>query len=216
MNRFTFITTVTPATSYDLVVLADVKEVLGITGEDNDDELAKYITRNSAAAANFCNRKIVQETILDEFWPARDPWPAATSGALEPLQLTRWPIVSVTSVVENAVTLATDGTDYRIDNEKGCLIRMNSSGYPCRWPAYALAATYVAGYATIPSDIQDAVIRMVCGRWYAKKRDPYLMSETIPGVREARWWIATGDDAGNMPPDVQDLLNNYRQPVIAA
>jgi hypothetical protein len=56
---------------------------------------------------------------------------------------------------------------------------------------------------------------MVRNRFRAKGRDSYLMSENIPGVRDARWWIATGNEAGNIPPDIADLIDSYRVPVIA-
>lgn len=209
-------TVVTPADSYDLTTLAIIKEELGITGNGIDDRLQRYLTGASAAAAQFCNRVFVVETLKDEFWPQRDPCPYLISGGLMPLQLTRWPLIaaSVSSVIENSITLI-DGTDFRIDYEKGQLVRLDGSLYPRRWPAWPISAQYNAGFDSIPDDVVDAVIRMVRTRWTAKDRDALLREENIPGVREAQYWIATGNEAGNMTPDVVDLLNNYRHPVIA-
>jgi hypothetical protein len=104
--------------------------------------------------------------------------------------------------------------DYRLNAANGQLLRLSPyNGAVMWWEALPVTVAYEAGFSTIPDDIEDAVIRMIRARWFARNRDPYLMSETIPGVREARWWIATGDQAGNMPPDVVDLLENYRVPV---
>jgi hypothetical protein len=37
----------------------------------------------------------------------------------------------------------------------------------------------------------------------------------IPGVMDVAYWVPTGADAGNMPPDVIDLLSNFASPNIA-
>lgn len=203
--------------AYDLTTLAIIKDELGITGSGTDVRLRRYLTGASVAAAQFCNRVFVVETVKDEVWPQRDPYPYLIPGGLMPLQLTRWPIVaaSVSSVIENSVTLV-DGTDFRVDYDKGQLARLNATTlYPRRWPAWPISAQYDGGFDPIPPDVVDAVIRMVRTRWLAKDRDALLREENIPGVREAQYWIATGEDAGNMTPDVIDLLNNYRLPVIA-
>lgn len=31
---------------------------------------------------------------------------------------------------------------------------------------------------------------------------------------DSRWWIATGNEAGNVPPDVADLIDSYHVPVV--
>jgi hypothetical protein len=210
-------TVVTPATSYDLVTLPIVKQELGINDTSSDKQLKRYISGASAAAAQYCNRVFPVETVLDEFWPPRD-FRSRLSTGIEPLQLSRFPIVanSVSAVIENAVTLV-DRTDFRIDYTHGQLTRLNTETipFPRHWPALAISAQYSAGFSPIPDDITDAVIRMIRNRFFARDRDPTLMNENIPGVYEARWWIATGKDAGNMTPDVTDLLDNYRVPVTA-
>lgn len=205
---------VTPAKTYDLTTVDVVKNELGITDNKSNAKLQRYVTSASAAAAKFCNRKFAVETIQDQFWAQRDKFPRIIGGGMDVLQFTRFPIVSLTSVVENSVTLV-ENTDFTRDAEKGQLIRLDSNGYPRHWPIYPVVAIYVGGYATIPTDIADAVVRMVRARWNARS-DPYLKEENIPGVREAQWWIPTGADAGNMPPDVEDILNNYRVPEFAA
>jgi hypothetical protein len=208
-------TVTTEATSADLVAWATVRDELGVTGSANIVVLRRYVSSASAAIVNYTNRAFVQESVLDEIWPQRDASPYLIPGGIEPVQLSRWAIVTLTTVIENDVTLV-DGTDYRADLAKGQVHRLDGNGYPCRWPAYALSFQFDGGYATVPADIQDVTIRMVRNRWNAKDRDPSLMSENIPGVRDARWWIATGNEAGNMPPDVQDVLDNYRVPVVTA
>lgn len=211
------ITTVTSAaTSYDLTTLANVKDELTIaTGDTTKDAtLGRYISSASAAIAQYCNRVFPVETVKDEFWPDRETYAFQLSPALASLQLSRWPAITVTTLTENGNTL-TDAVDYRVDKDNGSLVRLDGLAYPTAWSAWPIAATYSAGYAVIPLDVADAAIRMVKARYLAKGRDPYLKQESIPGVRDYTLWVPSGAEAGNMTPDIEDILANYRMPVLA-
>lgn len=216
MARRGFIrTVVTAATDTSLVSLEVVKDELGQTSTANDGRLNRYIAEASRAAQEYVNRVFAVETIKDEFWPQRDPYPSLMPGGVEPLQLSTWPIVTVNEVTENGVTLV-ENTDFRVNVADGQLIRLGGDGYPKRWTAYAIAATYSAGFATIPPDVSGKIARMVVQRFLARGRDPAMMSEDIPGVRSIRLWVPTGSDAGNMPPEVTDVLENYRVPLVGS
>lgn len=213
----TLITTVTsPALSYNLTTLAVVKDELSITNGASDATLKRYLSWASAALAQECNRVFAAETVQDKLWPARQLSPV--SSHFEVLQIARWPLQSITSLTETEGTTTTtlvEGTNFVGDYATGQLYRLDSSGRIIRWSACPKVIVYIGGYATIPGDLQDAVTRMVRNRYRAKGRDSFLMSENIPGVRDSRWWIATGNEAGNVPPDVADLIDSYRVPVIA-
>ena len=206
-------TVTTAASSYDLTTLAIVKDELSITNTDSDATLQRYLTNASAAAAQYCNRVFPVEAIKDLFWAQRDRFPRIIPGGMPALKLSRYPITTVDAVIEFGVTLVED-TDFKTDAANGELIRLDVNGYPRLWPIYPIEVDYHAGYSTIPSDVQDAVVRMVKSRWLARGRDPNLKARTIPGVIEQQWWIASGTEQGNMTPDVTDLLDNYRTPVI--
>lgn len=205
-------TVVMPAQNYDLTTLAIVKEEVGVTDGASNGILQRYLSSASAAVAQYCNRMFTAETIKDEFFVQRDCWPHGID--VERLQLSRWPVSSITSITENDVALV-ENTDFRIDAANGQLIRLDDGGYPRIWPVYPISVVYVGGFSKIPLDVADAVIRMVKARWNARGRDPYLRQESVAGVYEAQYWIATGSDAGNMPPDVVDILDNYRVPVFS-
>jgi len=206
-------TVIEPAETYDLVSLSDVKTELGITGTTDDAWLSSVIERASAAAAQYCNRVFAAETVKDEFWPQRDGYPWIIPGGIAPLQLTRWPVSAVDSVLENSVALSAP-SDYRVDAAPGRLIRIGGEGYPRKWPAWPISVQYIAGFATIPYDIQDAVVRMVKSRWFQRKRDPLLRQEDIPGVYSATYWVDASSSSGAITPDISDLLDNYRSPVV--
>jgi len=204
-----------PLPSYDLAALDDVKSELGITGDAQDTMLKRYIASASAAAAQYCNRVFQREQLQDEFWSDREPQYVLPGGADE-LSLSRAPVAApITSVVENGITLV-EGADFRVDYDRGVLIRLDVSLYPRKWRALPIVVQFSGGYATIPPDVVDKIIVMVTERYAAKGRDRSLMQESIPGVIDRRWWIASGSDAGNMTPDITDVLDNYRVPVIAA
>ena len=207
-------TVVTPATDIDLVELDDVKDDLQISGTADDTYLERLITRASAAAANYCNRVFAVETVSDQFLAPGDPSGGMVSRPLERLQLTRFPIVAVTSVVLRGIALVA-GTDFLVDQPLGQLVRLDAGIRQIGWPPSGIVVTYSAGYADAPPDVQDAVTRLIKGRLAARTRDPLLRSENIPGLASNTYWIGASPDTGNLPPDVADALDNYRIPVFA-
>ncbi len=208
-------TVISAATTYDLTTLAIVKDELGVLDGSKDSTLKRYITSASAAASQYCNRKFQLEGMQDEFWPERELYQYQLPGGVDVLQLSRWPVVSpVTSVVENGITLV-EGTDFRVDYDSGRLFRLDQNQYPRKWCAWPIVAKYNGGFADIPDDVDDAIVRMVTRRYSAKGRDPNLKQQSVPGVIEQQWWIATGTESGNMSPDITDVLDNYRVPVVA-
>jgi len=206
-------TVTTPAASRNLVSLSTVKADLGITVSTYDTQLASLIARASAAIEQACNRVFTRETLRDEVWPDREAFPYQVPGGIAPLQLSRFPIVSVASVTENGDALTVD-TDYVVNAAMGTMLRLGADAWPKSWPTWKLIVTYEAGFATIPADIEDAASRLVKRRYYASRRDETLKREVVPGVLEREWWIASGGDAGNLTPDIADILDNYRVPVV--
>lgn len=219
MQAQTITTVLDTADTYDLTNLAVIKGLLNIPGTAQDQYLGMLISAASTAAAQYCNRVFPSENVLDEFWLSRgDAW--KLPGGFSQLQLSRWPVCDVNSVVishdpASETTTLTEDTDFRVDNKNGQLIRLNSNGNPCKWLPTYVAVNYVGGFDDIPADVTDAVCRMVRSRYYANSRDPMLRSENIVGVYEAQYWIAVGSTTGNMMPDVADVLDNYRVPVVA-
>lgn len=216
MGDATRITTVvTPAASYDLVELADFKTELAITDTQYDAYIARLVTAASAVAAQYCSRFFAAETVLDQFWDQRDHLPNLMRGGYRPLQLSRWPIISIDSVLENDVALVAD-TDYIANPELGQLVRLNEMGNPRTWANQAIAVQYEAGYATTPADLADAILRLMRVRWFARQRDPMLRSENVVGAYEAEYWFAGGPGSEGIPPDIAAIFDNYRVPVAAA
>jgi hypothetical protein len=235
MSVISILTATTPATSRDLSTVDAWQAQSGITVSGADaTAVAQLITSASRAIEQFCNRSFAREVLRETIWPERDPYPYQVPGGVGVLQLQRWPLAvdadgnAMASVVEGVGTAAKPLTldeDFMVDTEIGHLVRLNQSGLPMTWPAQKFVVAYTAGWvvpgqadsstpATLPPDITDACNRLVIGRWYERRRDPYLKSVQVEGVDRVDYWIPNGD-TGNFPPDVTDLLDNYRVPVLA-
>lgn len=209
-----FTTVVALATSYDLTTIDSVKDELSITTNVSDSILKRYISSASAAASQYCNRVFAAEGVSDQFLPVPDPSFVIFAGRIQPLQLTRWPVITLTSVTENGILLVY-GTDYTADLLAGAVSRLDPNGNPTSWRSYPIIILYTAGYYPIPLDVDDAIVRMVTRRFASKGRDPNLKQQNVPGILEQSWWIATGTESGNMSPDITDILDNYRVPLVA-
>lgn len=219
-------TVLTAASSYDLTSLANIKDDLAIPSTDtsSDATLARFITEQSALVAQYCNRVFPIETIQDVIYPDRDPYPYQVTGMVGELQLSRWPLVSVTSVTDTvSVGVANTlvfGTDYQVDTARGWLTKIDpNTGYPTGWSPDQYTIEYTAGYfeagsGNSPPDLEMAVLRLVTARYKARGRDPFLRSQGEPGVGNEQYWIgALPGQTGPFPPDIAAVLEKYRVPL---
>lgn len=208
-----YATVTEPAGSFDLTTVAAVKADLGITGTDNDAYLGVLISRSSDDIASFCNRVFPVEGMRESFYPQREFFSYQVTGGVDELHLSRWPLVSVESVVENGAELV-EGADYLVDAENGLLTRLDGLSYPRAWPVWPVVVTYSAGFATIPATVEGACSRLVRARWFARARDPLIRSEQTEGIGRTDYWVSDNPSAGNLPPEIADALDNFRVPVI--
>jgi len=212
--NYTVTTVVTAASSYDLVLLRDLKADLAVKDSSQDAFLKRAISMCSAAVAQYCNRVIVAETVKDTMLIPETLRKSYQRASIGTMQASRWPIGVITSITEDG-TLLVNGVDFTVDAENGQFIRLNpDSGLQVSWPAKPVVSIYVGGFNPIPFDIQDAVTRLVKSRIYARDRDPLLKADEVDGIGRQEFWVDTSG-SGNMPPDVADLLDNYRVNIIS-
>ena len=225
MSQFVTTTIAIPAANRNLETLAIAKDDWAIKGSGDDAFLARAIARCSAAAEQFCNRSFALETVVDTIQLERDPYPYQVPAGAAKLQLSRYPVVALTSLIEsddtaNSQTLV-EGDDFSVNYATGQVLRLDTFGRQMAWPALVYVATYSAGYVlpgdqgrTLPVDIEDAVSRMVWTRYAERQRDPFIAEVSTVGVETVKYLPGVGD-AGNLSADVADILDNYRVPVIA-
>jgi hypothetical protein len=213
-------------------ILGDVPSGTAILiGDDAtaDAFLMRAITLSSAAIQNYCSLRFAVETVQDQFTFVEGKDSRWNDNSLQRLQLSKAPgcpnpvgwSLSVSSVVVldvegNDLTL-TEGTDFLVDVTKAQLIRIcsdSNDNRPINWWAQQTTVIYTAGYAPIPSDIDDACSRMVKKAFWARGRDPSIMEQSQGGLGSTKYWVTTSPD-GNLPPEICDILDKYRAIVFA-
>ena len=195
------LTVVTPATSYDLTVLETVRAELGITNHAEDENLKRWIAQASDVIAKYCNRVFAQETVSETF---------RRSTRSDDILLSRYPVNSIVSIVENDETLA--DTDYELRGESGLLTRLFDDAPAC-WPAGKIVVTYVAGYVLLtdlPYEIEAAALALVKQYRFAAQRDPQVRSESVDAIGSTGYF--DGLDVSGMSPEVLGLLKDHRKP----
>jgi uncharacterized phiE125 gp8 family phage protein len=197
------LTITVPASVRALCLLADVKADLGITDGAQDAYLNSEIAAASRVIDAWCGRVLARETVQEL---RRDVY-------LDALVLMRSPVVSITSVVEDGVTLAAG--DYEADADAGTLYRLSSDARTM-WRASKITITYVAGYLlpsqggrNLPEDIERAARLMVVTGARKRGRDLSVRSETAQDVGAVSY-LDPREGMEAMPPEVAALLSPYR------
>lgn len=150
-----------------LATLTQLKAHLGISGTTDDAKLTRILAGVEMAIARHCRRVWAQANGFDEATVTEVLTPISPGTTL----LSVFPVVSVTSVKEDADRLFTDAalvedTDYLIDKQSGILHRLDAS-----WPRgqMVVKAVYVGGYESagashvsghyaMPADLTSAAI----------------------------------------------------------
>lgn len=144
-----------------IVTLDDVKDWIGIPSNQNsrDTVLQRYID-SATVWATYVSDAILPTTYTNE----------VHSGGGESIVLYNTPIMSVTSIIEYVgitgytLTASEAGTNqtygYSIDNAEAGIISRRWNGFvgPFIEGRNNIVVTYRAGFATIPADIQVAVL----------------------------------------------------------
>ena len=206
----TFTVTV-PAPDRTLISLAEAKAALGITNTASDATLATLIAQISDLIARECKvpedgaspPTLRRETIVETFRQDK---------RVSPLILARRFVGSITSVVEDGVTLA--ATDYETDKAAGLVSRLDASGNIICWPMAKIVATYTAGFETIPEPLKLAAITILREQRSAASRDPMLRGETVEGLGRFDYWVNAAPGSGSSVSAVSGvaaaMLDGYR------
>jgi hypothetical protein len=156
-------TVLSPAASQLLTDLPTTKVELSIATADtsNDAWLTQAITQVSASIQRHTKRVFAPEYVQDVFDVEQDPYPYQTPGGFAQLELSRWPVLAVTSVVQTLAPGTTQalvqGTDFRVDNRTGRILRLNPfTGVATLWEAIPVTVTYTAGFGALELETHSA------------------------------------------------------------
>lgn len=203
------LTVTTPPASLGLTTLTRVKSELAITDSAQDTLLTARIAEASAAIDSYLGRDLAHATLTETFRLNCDENP-------ENLPLARFPVVAVTAVTEDGITVPP--AQYELDAAPGHLYRLDTQGSRSQWrSSIGVTVAYSAGYLlpndagrTLPGDLEQAVVKLVCGMHLAAGRDPAIKAEEVPGVQRIDYWVGAIGGSGGLPPDVTALLDPYR------
>jgi hypothetical protein len=181
---------VTDASDAGLVSLDDLKRHLNITTTTYDDELKAFGMVAADLVEGHCNRYWRRRTVVDTF-----------DAGGEAVNLTKTPIISITSVVAREVAVSTQ--NYRVNLLTGRL-RYRWGFFPGDYED--LVVTYVAGAAVVPPVVQQAALETTRHLW-----------QTQRGAMGARSALS-GDDFADrgmgmsfsLPRRVTELLTSVR------
>ncbi|HEY2178103.1 MAG TPA: hypothetical protein VGH15_05925 [Caulobacteraceae bacterium] len=144
-------TVLAAAKTYDLTDLATVHDELSIPASKTSDDtwLGRAIGQVSRLVMSATNRVFAPELVQDLFDLPRGRYQVPSNS--QRLQLARWPIIVVASVVqtsaEGVTSTLVEGTDFRVDYAVGQLLRLDATtDIPTPWEPLPLTVAYVAGY----------------------------------------------------------------------
>jgi hypothetical protein len=147
-------TVLAAAATYDLTDLPTAKDELAITDTADDTRLGRYISQVSKAVINDCNRVFAPELVQDVFDLSRPGY--RVRGGRSALQLSRWPVLAVTSVVQNNAATPTTlvlNTDFRVDAADGLLLRLSAdTGRVIDWEPFPTTVIYTAGFGAVVTE----------------------------------------------------------------
>ena len=161
--------------TYSLTTLANLKEHLGITVGTDDSLLTNIINRSTDIIEAYCDgRRFAETTYTNEEY-------SGTGTQL--INLRNYPVTSLTAYDWNTGTAgSTDWNSLQsefikaIDDGQGPGQVYYETGFVEGMKNYRFS--YVAGYATIPNDLEEACLEM-CSWIFNDRKSKGLQSETL-------------------------------------
>ncbi len=200
-----------------LVSLADMKAFLDIDPMDTTQDVFLTLQLNiiSETIESYCGRKFLQGNYTQYYY-------LDEMGNTEEVQAYHYPVVSVSSILENDTAL-TDS--YRIEKEIGLFIREKRLWLQSSFVSWSvvpkLTIAYSAGYAAIPYAIQYVVTSWVQEKYNRKSAGIDLnfgsdvQKVSIPGALSIDFdYTLTNNDRsnafGNIIGNYVNVLDPYR------
>jgi hypothetical protein len=199
----------------DLITLDDYKVLEGVNSTQFDEKFETLITSVSKLVRNYCNTQFDAYSTSPGITEVFDlQWDSYV------VQLRHSPVISVTNVYERSSQttayreLFSDGAgspeqySWYLDTISDSIFRTQENGSYRNWPrgVGSVKVTYLAGYTTIPTDLQLAVADLIT--YYHK--DEWKERQSIgSSSREGAGSSAIKNDPG-FPDHIRRILDMYR------
>lgn len=157
-GAYTDVFDVRESAPYPVVSLADVRAEVNASATTSDEELRAYLDRATSILETLCGRVFGRRTVIDTF----DVAESDKTVFLKP------PVVSVTSVVQDGVTLAS--TAYNFNPTNG-ILELDGITF-AESEVGSVVVTYVAGWTIPPDAVEHAVLRQVAHMWENQRTTP--------------------------------------------
>lgn len=177
----------------DLTTLQNLKDWLQVSGKSDDAVLQRLISAASAFIQQWLSRTLALASYT-ETYDGR-----GTRRAV----LNNFPIVSVSSLVVDGVTIAAAAGPPWSNGYVFDQLSISLYGYCFRAGFGNVQVSYSAGYATVPLDIEQACLELIGIRYKERERIGYR-SKSIAGETVSFF-------VGDMTPSVKTALNPYRK-----
>lgn len=222
----------TPATDLSLLTIEELRAAVGAKDNRNDAVLLTIGARVAGRLTAACNiveggtapptlrLETLTETFLMQGFGAFHHTPITSHywrnpreqpASLDPLVLSRRPIVSVVSLDESGTAL--DPADYQIMSSRGELIRLNNGLPTSWWRGQQITVVYQAGWAVVPENLKRAAEELVRQYWFEGSRDPATRQVEVPGVRTVSYWVGSTNEP-DIPRSIMDALTPYRNVIL--
>ena len=199
----------------DLITLDDYKLLEGINSTQFDEKFEMLITSVSKLVRTYCNSEFDTYASSPGYTEYFDiQWDTYT------VQLKYSPVISITNVYERrsqstAYTElftggagATPSYDWYLDQISDSIFRTQESGAYKNWPCGvgSVKVTYLAGYTTLPTDLQLAVADIITYYHLNEHKDRQSIGSA---TREGSGSSSIRYDPG-FPDHIRRVLDMYR------
>lgn len=133
----------------ELIALADLKAILGVTDDSQDTELTRLIAVYSQAIARFTERQLC-EGAREVVFVAR------STCAKSIIALPQFPVASIEHFDIDGDVI--DPAEILFDGNRGTVISLSGGSWAI---GRYLHVKYTAGYSPIPADLENAVVKMI-------------------------------------------------------
>ena len=184
-----------------IIDLAELKTILGVTDPAYDAELTRLINVYSAAIETYTARKLCSAAREAVYIPRRHCF-------VPKFVLPQYPVTAVAKVEIDGNDI--DQTDWLVDGNEGTLYPLSGTG----WSVHNAALVQsTAGYSPIPADVQDAAVQLISSAFGAgpgaQPTGPVKMARVEGAVAES-YFDHQGESGALSIAHFAHVLDRYR------
>lgn len=186
---------VTTDTTINLVLLDDVKAMIG-KATDEDTGIIEMFINGVSVAFNAYTRRTLRETTYATLY--------LDGNGQEMISLPNFPVASIASVIEDDITLVEgDEEDYLLYTSDNDAYLRRMGGCWTTLPKGIKLTSFKAGFSIVPWDLKMAALKQIGAEFDRyQKKDWATSSITFPDGSLTR--VESG-----LLPDVKEILNRY-------